>query len=135
MRNKVLILVLILFLGLLVSIITITRKSNNGSLADLIQVEGAKTEIPFDKSKWKVKKGWGYAYRNEMLSDLMNDPEVRKLKGNELLDLLGAPDRRNGEYLYYLIEQKRAVILPLHTKTLVIKLDLDSTTQWMKIHE
>lgn len=110
---------------------------NHESVVDTIRVEKAKTEMEFDKTKWKTKKGWGYAYRNEMVNDLMNDPEVKALKKDEVLDLLGEPDfyRIDSNYLYYLIDQKRALLLPLHTKTLVIKLPEDSTIEWMKIHE
>lgn len=95
----------------------------------------AETQMKFDPSKWQKKKGWGYAYRNEMLADVMTDSKIRGLKKDDLMSLLGTPNRINDNYLYYTIDQKRAIILPTHTKTLVIKYSIADTIEWMKIHE
>lgn len=120
---------LLLFLIVLFLII------NKNAVLDAVRIDEPRAQMEFDEEKWKAKKGWGYAYRNEMLDDLMNDPEIRALKKDQLLMLLGEPSRINGDYLYYLVDQKRAIIMPLHTKTLVINFSQDSTINWMKIHE
>lgn len=76
-----------------------------------------------------------YLYRNEMLKDLISNHSLKGLKKDELIDLLGPPDRIDSGYLFYMIAQKRLYFFPLHTKTLVIKLAKDSTVEWRKIHE
>ena len=106
----------------------------NESTVDAVLVDDAETEIKFEKSKWQIKKGWGYEYRNAMLNDLVSDPEIRKLDEEGIVELLGEPSRKNGNYLYYTIDQKRAILFPLHTKSLVVKMNQD-TIEWMKIHE
>ena len=80
------------------------------------------TEIQFDKSMWRLNEGLDYPYRDQMLSDLIYNDTVRSLNKDEILDLLGEPNRRTDGYLYYLITQKRLGSWPLHTKSLVIKL-------------
>jgi hypothetical protein len=95
----------------------------------------AKTEIAFDKMKWRAKEEGDYLYREQMLADLMNNQPVRQLKGDQLFDLLGDPDRIDSLHLFYRIAQKRIGFFPLHTKTLVIQLSQDSTVNWIKIHE
>ena len=96
---------------------------------------GTKSGVKFDKTKWRVREGLDYPYRNEMLNDIVYNDTVRTLNKNEVLDLLGEPDRSNEGYLYYLIAQKRLGYWPLHTRTMVIKLSDDRTIEWIKIHE
>lgn len=96
---------------------------------------GTKTEIKFDKTKWRTKDGRDYPYRNDMLEDLMNNQNLKGLKRDEVIVLLGQPDRIDSSYLFYMIAQKRIEFFPLHTKTLVIKLAKDSTVEWRKIHD
>lgn len=94
-----------------------------------------KQKIPFDEIKWKAKQELDYPYREGMLKDLMSDPKWRKYKKDELLLILGKPNRIDNNYLFYTITQKRIGLWPLHTKTLVIKLADDGEINWMKIHE
>lgn len=96
---------------------------------------GAIAEISFDKTKWKFKEGLDYPYRDKMLNSIVYNDTVRALNKDEILDLLGEPDRSNDGYLYYMISQRRLGFWPLHTKTLVIKLSGDTTIDWIKIHE
>ena len=96
---------------------------------------GTKAEILFDKTKWRVKEGLDYPNRDQMLNSIVYNDTVRALNKDEILDLLGEPDRRNDGHLYYMISQRRLGFWPLHTKTLVIKLLGDNTIDWIKIHE
>ncbi len=96
---------------------------------------GTMAEISFDQTKWKTKEGLDYPYRDKMLNSIVYNDTVRTLNKNEILDLLGEPDRSNEGYLYYTISQRRLGFWPLHTKTLVIKLTGDTTIDWIKIHE
>lgn len=96
---------------------------------------GTKTEFEFNKTKWRTKVGRDYPYRNEMLEDLINNQKLKGLKRDEVIDMLGEPDRSDGSYLFYMVTQKRILFYPLHTKSLVIKLSKDNTVEWRKIHE
>ena len=89
----------------------------------------------FSPTKWRVKEGRDYPFREQMLEELVQDTSIRALRGDKLFDLLGEPDRRNENYLYYQLDQTRLGPWPLHTKTLVIKLKADATIEWMKVHE
>lgn len=104
------------------------------SQSDLIE-QGKESEIQFDKSKWSSKDGLDYPFRDQMLHDLIYNDTVRMLDENEILNLLGEPDRSTDGFLYYMIAQKRLGSWPLHTKSLVIKFANDSTIDWMKIHK
>lgn len=76
-----------------------------------------------------------YPYRDNMLKDLLAKDTLHRVKKDSLLSLLGSPDRRDSNYLFYMIAQRRLGVLPLHTKTMVIKLTKDSAVEWVKIHE
>jgi hypothetical protein len=47
-----------------------------------------KTEIPFDKTKWRKKEDRDYPYRNQMTEDLINNHRLKGLRRNEAIDLL-----------------------------------------------
>lgn len=97
---------------------------------------GPKTqERVFESSGWKKKNGEDYPFRNKMLDDLIDSQRLKTMKYNEVVTLLGEPDRTDSLYLFYRIEQKRIYSWPIHTKTLVIKLFNDSTVKWVKIHQ
>jgi hypothetical protein len=120
--------VLFILLGCLACNTTSEKKSDSSD-------EPATTDIEFDKTKWATKDDADYPYRNQMLKDLLDNQKLKGLKRDSVLDLLGEPDRTDSSYLFYLIEQKRLKFIPLHTKTMVIKLSQDSTVNWVKIHE
>jgi hypothetical protein len=90
--------------------------------------------VIFDRTKWKSKNDEGYVYRNEMLKDLMTSNKLNKLKKTEIIDLLGEPDRIDSAYLFYKVMQQRIGSFPLHTVTLVIKMN-DSTDNAVMVHE
>ena len=96
---------------------------------------GTKPEMVFDKTKWRMKEGPDYLYRDKMLDDVVYNDTIRKLDKSKILDLLGEPDRTNENHLYYMISQNRIGAWPLNTKTMVIKLYDDNTIEWIKIHE
>lgn len=102
--------------------------NNNGKQADA-------NEKKFNKIKWGTKDDKDYPYRDKMLDDLISNVNLKGLKKEEVINMLGQPDRIDNSYLFYRIAQKRMGFFPLHTKTLVIKLTSDSTVEWRKIHE
>lgn len=89
----------------------------------------------FDKIKWKTKENRDYPYRGKMLDYLMTSDTLKKLKKEEVLNLLGQPDRIDSAYLFYRINQQRLYFFPLHTKTLVIKLKENDSVKSVMIHE
>lgn len=91
-------------------------------------------QIPFDSEKWKNKSDGAYPFRFQMLDDLLYQDTIRKLNRQEVLDLLGEPERINGDYFYYLIVQNRIGLLPIQTKTLVIKFMKEGKVEWIKLH-
>lgn len=93
------------------------------------------SEMAFDEAKWKTREGDDYPYRDKMLNNVLYNDTLRALNKDEMLDMLGEPDRTNENYLYYMISQKRLGSWPLSTKTLVIKFSEDNSVEWMKIHE
>ena len=98
-------------------------------------ISAVDNDSSFNPAKWKIKDGSNYPYRNSMLKDLMTDEDFRDLKRPEVLDLLGEPDRVDTNYLFYRVKQRRLVIWPIHTTTMVVKFTEDSLIEWMKIHE
>lgn len=98
---------------------------------------GSEVEITFDKTKWSIKEGKDYPFRDQMLNDIVYNDTVRELNKDEILELLGEPSyyRENENFLYYTITEKRLGFWTLHSKTLVIKLSEDYTIDWIKIHE
>lgn len=104
-------------------------------------VAASNTETVFEADKWKVKVGGDYPYRDKMLEDLMNsrqivgDKGLRDLEREQILELLGEPDRIDTNYLFYRVEQMRLGLWPIHTKTMVIELSENNQVNWVKIHE
>lgn len=91
--------------------------------------------IPFDKLNWQVRDGVDYVYRDKMLASLLASDTLKKLNRNEILSLLGEPDRTDNHYLFYTVAQQRMQVLTLHTKTLVIKLAENPSENKVMIHE
>ena len=93
------------------------------------------TAVKFDKAKWGTKEDSEYPYREQMLHDIVYNDAMRELAKDEVLELLGEPDRSNKGHLYYMISQKKLGFWPIKTKTLVIKLTEVNSIEWIKIHE
>jgi hypothetical protein len=90
----------------------------------------------FDKELWKAKDAEdNYSYRDEMLEDLVYKVQLKGLTKEEVITMLGEPDRTNGDYLYYEVLAKEVGAFPLHKKFLVIKLAKDNTVEWRKIKD
>jgi arylsulfatase A-like enzyme len=95
----------------------------------------SKTVFQFDTSRWRIQVGKDYPFRDQMLHDLVYNDTVRMLNEQEIIDLLGMPDRRTDDHFYYTVTQKRIGSWPLHTKSMVIKFSNNRTIDWIKIHE
>lgn len=93
------------------------------------------TASGFDKIKWSAKDDHHYPYRDVLLAGSLSNHTLDSLEKDEVIDLLGQPDRIDNNYLFYRISQKRMGFWPLHTKTLVIKIFEDGAIEWVRIHE
>jgi len=92
-------------------------------------------QIPFDREQWAMKTGPSYAYRDQMADAVLYSDTLRTLSRSELLEWLGEPDREEKGHLYYVIRENRLGFWTLNQKSIVIKLQADSTVQWIKMHE
>ena len=90
----------------------------------------------FDAALWKVKDiDDNYSYRDEMLDDLVYKVKLKGLTKEKILTMLGEPDRKNEDYLYYEVLSKKVGAFPLHKKFLVLKLDKNNLVEWRKIKD
>lgn len=92
-------------------------------------------EIEFEKENWQIKVGNDYVYRKQMLKSVLYNDSLRTLKKNEIIALLNMPDKEVDNHLYYMIEQQRLGLWPLHTRTLVVKINDKEDVEWIKLHE
>ena len=93
--------------------------------------------LKFDKVKWAIKEDEAYPYRDKMLKDFIDNYKIKGIKHNEIIALLGQPNRTESGHLYYSISKNYLgnFPVPINTKTLVVKLSKDSTVEWRKIHQ
>ena len=93
------------------------------------------TQIAFDQTLWQTGKDGKYPFRAQMVDSVLYNDTIRSLNGEEILELLGDPDKVNEGHLYYTISQRKLGAWPLHTKTLVVKLSDENSIEWIKLHE
>jgi len=93
------------------------------------------TIIELNKVNWNKKEADDYLYRELLIDSVIENKELRSLGQNELLNVLGEPNRMENNHLYYTISQKKLGFWPLNQKTLVIKYSENDTITWIKIHE
>ncbi len=92
-------------------------------------------ETYFTSTKWKTKKGDDYPYREKLLDSVVYNDTIRELDKEEIITLLGTPNRTSNNFLYYTISEKRIGFWTLHATTMVIKFVDDDTIEWIKIQE
>lgn len=115
------------FIILLISLLSFTACNNKKDAA-------ADTYVKFDKTKWLIKDGEAYPFRDDMLQNLVDSINLKNISYDSLINILGQPDRLNEGHLYYNISRKEIGVVTLGTKAFVIKLKVDSTVEWRKIH-
>ena len=91
--------------------------------------------LPFDKTKWLESVDEDFPYRDLMIRDLMANQNVRGMKWDSVINLLGEPTRSDSNYLFYKVSEQRMGFLTLHRKSLVIRFTADSTVNGLLIHE
>lgn len=97
--------------------------------------DNALSTIEFDSETWKQFDGDTYPFRETMYENILYNDSIRALSKNEIITLLGQPNRTNEDFLYYLIAEKKLGFWVLHTKTLVFKFNDSQKIEWIKIHE
>jgi hypothetical protein len=73
-------------------------------------------KIVFDANQWQMKVDSEYPYRDRMIDDLISSNLLKSLNRQQILEMLGAPDRIDNDYLFYLVEQQRAILYIAHQK-------------------
>ena len=135
MKVKTIYIAIALFLGGTFFSVSEMIKGREGFFREFIPVDTPKEIRKFNQNDWAIKTDDGYPYRAAMLDDVVFNKRIRALKKDSLMVVLGRPDRKNENYLYYLIDQNRIGFWPLNTKTMVIKLSDSLSIEWIKIHE
>ena len=92
-------------------------------------------DLAFDREKWLIKEAGDYPFRDQMLRDVVYNDTIRTLDKDEVIALLGTPDRVNEGHLYYNITRKGIGAWTVHATTMVIKLRDDNSIEWIRIHE
>lgn len=77
----------------------------------------------------------GYSFRDEMLDSLVYSEKLKGLTKEEVIKMLGEPERTNNGYLYYEVVANEVGAFPFHKKFLVLKLAKDGTVEWRKIKD
>lgn len=113
------------------SFLTCKQGNDNKDLEN----DSQNSKINFESHSWKLQEKMDFPFREAMVDDLMKSRLLKPLDSLEIINLLGEPTRANLNYLYYMVKQERIGLFPLHTKTLVIELSLDSTENRIMIHE
>lgn len=88
----------------------------------------------FDREKWLTVEDDQYPYREQMVHDVLYNDTIRDLTKDQLTGLLGEPNDLREGHLYYNISRSNLGGWTLTAKTLVIKLDNDSSIAWIKLH-
>lgn len=90
----------------------------------------------FDKERWNEKKDWDYPRRNGMLKDLLKNHDLKGKLLNEVVDMLGEPDNREANHIYYDIVMKYgADIDPVYSKELSVAFNADSVVTAVEVQE
>ena len=117
------------FLLILLFFLLVTSCKNDASTPP------TQAETHFTSTKWKTKKGDAYPYREKFLDSVVYNDTIRELDKEEIITLLGTPNRTSNNFLYYTISEKRIGLWTLHATTMVIKFVDDDTIEWIKIQE
>jgi hypothetical protein len=88
----------------------------------------------FSTVLWREKVQDDYPNRIHVYEEILYSDSVRTLTKNEILEMLGTPDRTGEGHIYYLIKQERLGLWPLHTKFLVFKFTPQDSVEWIKTH-
>ena len=94
----------------------------------------------FDKTLWINRSDIGtHPYRNRMYKDLLANHKLKGISYKNLVDLIGEPEKEYSdepnEIYYEILTDYGFDIDPVKTKTLIFRLNSDSTIIDFKIEE
>jgi hypothetical protein len=90
----------------------------------------SKHGIKFERAKWDIKEDGIYAYRKQMVHDLLNNYKWAGIKKDPVIKLLGEPDEiEDNIFMLYNYNQNGFGFFPFSSKELVIELTADSTVK------
>ena len=94
----------------------------------------------FDKIQWLECSDLGqYPKRNRLVNDLLENHKIKGLSYKQVIDLIGEPEKNitgeNNEIHYQILIEYGSDIDPIYTKTLILKLDKDSSITSFKVNE
>ena len=104
----------------------------------LILLFSCNSDIQFEKVKWLKLDDMEYPYRKSMLHDLVNNHNLKGLSYKQLTDIIGEQQKNlvgDRSEIYYPILTEYNSIDPVHTITLIFKLDKDSIVTEYRIDE
>jgi len=106
----------------------------------LLILASCNSEKKFDKIQWLEYSDLGqYPKRNGMVNDLLEKHKIKGLSFVQVVELIGEPEKNftgeNNEIYYQILTEYGSDIDPVHTKTLILKLDKDSTITGFKVDE
>ena len=94
----------------------------------------AETEVAFDRELWLTRDGTNFPHRESMYKSLFENDTLKKLKKDQVLQMLGEPTRIDNLHLFYRITEDRVGMMIMRTKTLVIKLREDDSVEKVMVH-
>ena len=105
----------------------------------LIMLFSCNNDIKFEKVKWLKIDDMEYPYRKSMLHDLVNNHNLKGLSYKQLTEIIGEQQKNlvgdRSEIYYSILTEYNRDIDPVHTITLVFKLDKDSIVIEYRIDE
>ncbi|HKJ06471.1 MAG TPA: hypothetical protein VJ970_03310 [Flavobacteriaceae bacterium] len=108
-------------------------ESDNDNPLDIS--ENSLNDSIFNRAKWDIKENNTYVYRKYMMDDIVYNDTIRDLNKQQILNLLGEPNRVNENHIYYLIDETRLIFWPLHTTMVVFRFNDKDEVVWIKIHK
>ncbi|GAB4036415.1 hypothetical protein [Spirosoma gilvum] len=91
-------------------------------------------QMKFDRQGWRERKDIWYINREQMVSDLLSNYQLKGMPVSDAIDLLGAPDSQDIQALNYKIsEEYGSDIDPQQGKNLILLYTKDSTVTRIKL--
>jgi outer membrane protein assembly factor BamE (lipoprotein component of BamABCDE complex) len=92
----------------------------------------------FDRQKWSYGDGLEYPLREEVLEDLMANHRIKGLTYDQVIDSLGAPQRRDSlKFTYQILDNsfQFGQNKPIYKKNLVVYFSKDSIVTKFEVSE
>ncbi len=90
----------------------------------------------FDPTRWQLKEGDNYPYREIMYRQLLYSDTLRQRSKSDILQLLGEPDRSSEDFshIYYRIKGRQVGPVLFSSKFLVFKFTPADSVEWIKVY-